>query len=46
METAGEYYNDIKHNIFRQRLDLTGQAIAEEPEKQSILKSYFFFIKL
>ncbi len=36
MDASGEAHNDIVHNIYKRRLDLTGQPI-EDPQREQVL---------
>jgi len=35
MDVSGEQHIDVDHNIFKQRLDATGDVIPSTPEKES-----------
>lgn len=36
MDVSGENQIDVDHNLFKQRLSLTGEFIADEPEKEEL----------
>lgn len=40
MDVSGEQQLDVEHNVYKQRLNLTGAVIADSPEKESQLMSY------
>lgn len=33
MDVSGENQIDVDHNLFKQRLTLTGESVEDEPEK-------------
>jgi len=35
MDVSGEQHIDVEHNIFKQRLNATGDIIPSAPEKES-----------
>lgn len=34
MDVSGEQQLDVEHNVYKQRLNLTGSVIADSPEKE------------
>jgi len=46
MDVSGEQHIDVEHNVYKQRLNATGQVIPTEPEKESsfLLFAFTFLI--
>ena len=45
MDVSGEQQLDVDHHLFKQRIDLEGNKLNEEPEKESKkLKFMTFFM--
>jgi len=40
MDVSGEQHIDVEHNIFKQRLNASGELIPTAPEKESECFSY------
>ena len=42
MDVSGENQIDVDHNLFKQRLSLSGEKLEDEPEKEGIIHFHKF----
>ena len=42
MDVSGENQIDVDHNLFKQRLSLSGEKLEDEPEKEGMIHFHKF----